>query len=203
MPVDESGRLAEEAGQSWWRTGSLIARATLRGLRGEAAAAERLVAEAEKTAVSQGLNDLICMIAFARAVTWLGAGRPACALEHVTRVFDGNRRVSESRLPLRAARQVSGALGCLPPWGNARVRSCVPLASRAESQFQPRVISYRLRSFRSDSGEGNDEPRNRSAALPLALNGWIASVPAVPKLGVTSRNQLAGALDMAGEAPTT
>jgi hypothetical protein len=92
MLVDESGRLAEEVGQSWWRTGSLIASATLRGRRGHAEAAERLVAEAEKTAISQGLNDLICMIAFARAVTGLGAGRPAVALEHVTRVFDRNDR---------------------------------------------------------------------------------------------------------------
>ncbi len=90
MLMDESGRLAEEVGQSWWQTGSLIARAALRGLRGEAQTAERLVAEAEKTAISQGLNDLICMIAFARGVTWLGAGRPAGALEHVTRVFDRN-----------------------------------------------------------------------------------------------------------------
>jgi hypothetical protein len=69
VPADESGRLAEEAGQSWWQTGSLIARATFRGLPGEAEAADRLVAEAEKRAVSQGLNDLICMIAFARAMT--------------------------------------------------------------------------------------------------------------------------------------
>ncbi len=90
MLVDESSRLAEEVGQSWWRAGSLIARATLRGLRGEAEAAERLVAEAEKTAIAQGLNDLICMVAFARGVIWLGAGRPAVALEHLTRVFDRN-----------------------------------------------------------------------------------------------------------------
>jgi ATP/maltotriose-dependent transcriptional regulator MalT len=90
MLVDESGRLAEEVGQSWWRMGSLIARATLRGLRAEVEAAERLVAEAEKTAISQGLNDLICMIAFVRGVIWLGAGRPAVALEHLTRVFDRN-----------------------------------------------------------------------------------------------------------------
>jgi DNA-binding CsgD family transcriptional regulator len=88
--VDESGRLAEEVGQSWWRTGSLIARAALRGLQGGADAAERLVAEAEKTAIPQRLNDLICMIEFARGVTWLGAGRPAVALEHLTRVFDRN-----------------------------------------------------------------------------------------------------------------
>jgi len=88
--VNESGRLAEEVGQSWWRTGSSIASATLRGLRGETQAAERLVAEAEKTAIPQGLNDLICMMAFARGVTWLGAGRPAVALEHLARVFDQN-----------------------------------------------------------------------------------------------------------------
>jgi hypothetical protein len=34
------------------------------------------------------------------------------------------------------------------PGENARVRSCVPLASRAEGVFQLHVISYRLRSFR-------------------------------------------------------
>ncbi len=90
MLVEESGRLAGEVGQSWWRTGSLIASAALRGLRGETEIAERLVAEAEKTAIPQGLNDLICMIALARGVTWLGAGRPAVALEHLTRVFDRN-----------------------------------------------------------------------------------------------------------------
>jgi DNA-binding CsgD family transcriptional regulator len=90
MLVDESGRLAGEIGQPWWRTGSLIASAALRGLRGETEIVERLAAEAEKTAVPQGLNDLICMIAFARGVTWLGAGRPAVALEHLTRVFDRN-----------------------------------------------------------------------------------------------------------------
>jgi len=88
MLMDEAGRIAEEVGQSWWRTGSLIAHATLRGLRGEAEAAERLVAEAEKAAISQGLNDLICMIAFARGLICLGAGQPEVALEHLTRVFD-------------------------------------------------------------------------------------------------------------------
>jgi DNA-binding CsgD family transcriptional regulator/tetratricopeptide (TPR) repeat protein len=90
MLVDESGRLAGEIGQSWWRTGSLIASAALRGVRGETEAAEHLVAKAEKIAIPQRLNDLICMIAFARGVTWLGAGRPAVALEHLTRVFDRN-----------------------------------------------------------------------------------------------------------------
>jgi hypothetical protein len=85
--VDESDRLAQEVGQSWWQTGSLIARAILRGLRGDTAAAEGLVADAEKTAITQGLNDLNCMIAFTRGVIWLGAGRPAGALEHLPLTF--------------------------------------------------------------------------------------------------------------------
>jgi DNA-binding CsgD family transcriptional regulator len=86
--VDESDRLAQEAGQSWWQTGSLIARAILCALRGDTGVAERLVDDAEKAALAQGLNDLQCMIAFTRGVIWLGAGRPAEALEHLTRAFD-------------------------------------------------------------------------------------------------------------------
>ena len=49
------------------------------------------------------MNDLICMIAFARGVTWLGAGRPAGALEHLTRVFDRND-------PAFQRNQLAGAL---------------------------------------------------------------------------------------------
>ncbi len=90
--VDESDRLAREVGQSWWQTGSLIAGAILRGLRGDTAAAERLVADADKTAIAQGLSDLNCMIAFTRGVIWLAGGRPAGALEHLTRAFDRTDR---------------------------------------------------------------------------------------------------------------
>jgi DNA-binding CsgD family transcriptional regulator len=302
MLVDESGRLAEEVGQSWWRTGSLIARATLRGLRGEAEAAERLVAEAEKTAIAQGLNDLICMIAFARGVIGLGAGRPAVALEHLTRVFDRNdpafheaarfmsityladaaarsdrrhvavqildeletlarrtpsptlhgglvyaravlapddgaeqlyeaalrgdlrhhpfdharlqlaygawlrrhRRVSESRAPLRAARQVFDALGCVP-WGE-RARQELrasgepsrkrPPAARDQLSIQELQIAQM-----AATGMTNREIGHQLYLSPRTVGSHLYRL--FPKLGVTSRSQLAGALDVAAEAPPT
>ncbi|HYB85496.1 MAG TPA: AAA family ATPase [Streptosporangiaceae bacterium] len=302
MLVDESARLAEEVGQSWWRTGSLIARGTLRGLRGEAEAAERLVAEAEKTAISQGLNDLICMIAFARAVTWLGAGRPEGALEHVTRVFDRNdpafheaarfmsityladaaalsgqrdvaapilgeletlaqrtpsptlhgglvyahavlapdkeaerlyevalrsdlrhhpfdqarlqlaygawlrrhRRVSESRAPLRAARQVFDALGCAP-WGERAGQEL-----RASGEKSPgRVPAARDQLSTQElqiaqmaaSGMTNREIGQQLYLSPRTVGSHLYRL--FPKLGITSRSQLTGALDVAGEPPAT
>jgi DNA-binding CsgD family transcriptional regulator/tetratricopeptide (TPR) repeat protein len=300
MLVDESGRLAEEIGQSWWQTGSLIARATLRGLRGEAEAAERLVAEAEKTAIPQGLNDLVCMIAFARGVIWLGAGRPAVALEHLTRVFDRNdpafheaarfmsityladaaaqggqrqvaaaileelealaqrtpsptlhgglvyaravlapddeaeqryemalrsdlrhhafdhsrlqlaygiwlrrhRRASESRAPLRAARQVFDALGCVP-WGERarqelrasgeQSRGRVPAACDRLSTQELQIAQM------AATGMTNREIGQQLYLSPRTVGSHLYRL--FPKLGVTSRNQLAGALDGTGEAP--
>jgi DNA-binding CsgD family transcriptional regulator len=302
MLVDESGRLAEEVGQSWWQTGSLIARATLRGLRGEAEAAERLVAKAEKTAISQGLNDLICMIAFARGVTWLGAGRPAVALEHLTRVFDRNdpafheaarfmsityladaaaqsgqrhvaaaileeletlaqrtpsptlhsglvyartvlapddsagrlydaalrsglkhqafdharlqladgawlrrhRRITEARAPLRAARQVFDALGCVP-WGERarqelrasgeQSRGRVPAARDQLSTQELQIAQL------AATGMTNREIGQQLYVSPRTVGSHLYRL--FPKLGVTSRNQLAGALGEADEAPAT
>jgi len=298
MLVDESGRLAAEIGQSWWRTGSLIASATLRGLRGEIEVAERLVAEAEKTAIPQGLNDLICMIAFARGVTWLGAGRPAVALEHLTRVFDRNdpafheaarfmsityladaasqggehhvavpilaelealaqctpsptlhaglvyarpvlaqddaaerlyhaalesdlryhpfdharlqlaygawlrrqRRVSESRGPLRAARQVFDALACVPWAERARQelrasgeqsRKRVP-AARDQLSTQELQIAQM-----AATGMTNREIGQQLYLSPRTVGSHLYRL--FPKLGVTSRSQLAGALDVAAE----
>ncbi len=280
--VEESDRLAQEVGQAWWQTGSVIARATLRGLRGDADAAELLIARAEKAAISQGLNDLMCMIAFARGVTWLGAGRSAGALEHLTRAFDRTdpafheaarfmsityladaasqsgqrhvaapildeleelanftpssalhvglvyarpvlalndeaerlyqvalkgrlrhhpfdharlqlaygawlrrqRRVSESRAPLRAARQVFDSLACVP-WGE---RARQELRASGE-QSRKRVPAARDRLSTQgapdspDGGDRHDEPRNRSAALPLTQDRFLAPLPAVPETG--------------------
>jgi DNA-binding CsgD family transcriptional regulator len=294
MLVAESGRLAGEVGQSWWRTGSLIASAALRGLRGETEIAERLVAEAEKTAIPQGLNDLICMIAFARGVTWLGTGRPAVALEHLTRVFDQDdpafheaarfmsityladaalqsgqrhvavpildeletlaqrtpsptlhdglvyaravlaqddaaewlynaalgsdlryrpfdharlqlaygawlrrqRRVSESRGPLRAARQVFDALACLP-WGE---RARQELRATGE-QSRPRVPGARDRLSPQElqiAQMAADGLTNREIGEKLYLSHrTIGShlYRIFPKLDITSRAQLASRLD--------
>jgi DNA-binding CsgD family transcriptional regulator len=302
MLVDESGRLAEVAGQSWWRTGSLIARGTLHGLRGESDVAERLIAEAEKTAISQGLNDLICMIAFARGVTWLGSGRPAGALEQLNRVFDPNdpafheaarfmsityladaaaqsgqrhvavpildelealaqrtpspalhnglvyaravlapdaraeqlydvvlrsglknhpfdyarlqlaygawlrrhRRVSQSRAPLRAARDVFDALGCIP-WGE-RSRQELRASGEQSRERTPaardHLSSQELQIAQmAAAGMTNREIGQQLYLSPRTIGSHLYRL--FPKLGITSRNQLAGALDVTGQDPET
>jgi DNA-binding CsgD family transcriptional regulator len=302
MLVDESGRLAEVAGQSWWRTGSLIARGTLHGLRGESDVAERLIAEAEKTAISQGLNDLICMIAFARGVTWLGSGRPAGALEQLNRVFDPNdpafheaarfmsityladaaaqsgqrhvavpildelealaqrtpspalhnglvyaravlapdaraeqlydvvlrsglknhpfdyarlqlaygawlrrhRRVSQSRAPLRAARDVFDALGCIP-WGE-RSRQELRASGEQSRERTPaardHLSSQELQIAQmAAAGMTNREIGQQLYLSPRTIGSHLYRL--FPKLGITSRNQLAGALDVTSQDPET
>jgi len=296
--VDESDRLAREVGQSWWQTGSLIARAILCGLRGDTAAAERLVADADKTALAQGLSDLNCMIAFTRGVIWLGAGRPAGALEHLTRAFDRTdrafheaarfmsityladaasqsgqrhivapildeleqlahrtpsptlhagllyarpvlaqdddaeqlyvialkgdlrhqpfdharlqlaygawlrrqRRVSESRAPLRAARQVFDALACVP-WGE---RARQELRASGE-QSRDRVPAARDRLSAQElqiaqmaaTGMTNPEIAQQLYLSPRTVSSHLYRL--FPKLGITSRSQLAGAIDAATE----
>jgi DNA-binding CsgD family transcriptional regulator len=294
MLVEESGRLAGEVGQSWWRTGSLIASAALRGLRGETEIAERLAAEAEKTAIPQGLNDLICMTAFARGVTWLGAGRPAVALEHLTRVFDQDdpafheaarlmsityladaasqsgqrhvavpvldelqalaqrapsptlhaglmyarpvlapddaaerlydgalgsdlrhhpfdharlqlaygawlrrrRRVSESRGPLRAARQVFDALGCVPWAERARQElraageQSRPRIPGARDQLSPQELQ--IAQLAAD-GLTNREIGQRLYLSHRTVGSHLYRI--FPKLDITSRAQLAARLD--------
>ena len=292
--VDESDRLAEEIGQSWWRTGSLIARAILCGLRGDTAVAERLLGDAEKTAITAGLNDLICMIAFTRGVIWLAAGRPAGALDHLTRVFDPTdrafheaarfmsityladaasqsaqrhvvtpildeleqlahctpsptlhaslvyaravlarddeaerlydvalkgdlrhqpfdharlqlayggwlrrqRRVSESRAPLRAARQVFDALACVP-WGE---RARQELRAAGE-QSRDRVPAARDRLSAQElqiaqmaaTGMTNPEIAQQLYLSPRTVSSHLYRL--FPKLGITSRSQLASAID--------
>jgi DNA-binding CsgD family transcriptional regulator len=298
--VDESGRLAAEAGQSWWRTGSLIAQATLSGVRGQTETAERLVAEAEQTAIPQGLHDLICMIAFARGVTWLGAGRPAGALEHVSRVFDPadpafhqaarfmsityladaaaqsgqpqvavpivreletlaqrtpsptlrtglvyaravlapddraeqlfdvalrsdlrhhpfdharlqlaygawlrrHRRISESRAPLRAARQVFGALGCAPWEERARqeLRASGEQSQRRAPAAHDQLSTQELQIAQlAATGMTNREIGQQLYLSPRTVGSHLYRL--FPKLGVTSRNLLAGALDVTDETP--
>jgi DNA-binding CsgD family transcriptional regulator len=296
--VEESDRLAQDVGQSWWQTGSLIARAVLRGLRGDTAEAERLVATAERTAIAQGLNDLICMIAFTRGVIWLADGRPAAALEHLTRVFDRSdpayheaarfmsvtyladaasqsgqrhaattilaqleqladrtpsptlhsglvyarpvlaqdddaerlydialkgdlrhqpfdharlqlaygawlrrqRRVSESRAPLRAARQVFDALACVH-WAE---RARQELRASGE-QSRARVPAARDRLSAQElqiaqmaaTGMTNPEIAQQLYLSPRTVSSHLYRT--FPKLGITSRNQLAAAIDASAE----
>jgi len=300
MLVDESSRLADEVGQSWWLTGSLIARAALRGLRGDAETAETLVAKAEKTALSQGLNDLICMIAFVRGVTSLSAGLPLAALEHLTRIFEHSdpafheaarfmsityladaaaysgqrhvavpihdelealaqrtpsptlhsglvyaravlaaddsaerlynlalrsdlrhspfdharlqlaygawlrrhRRVSESRAPLRAARQVFDALGCAP-WGERarqELRASGEQSRRRVPAARDQLSTQELQIAQmAATGMTNREIGQQLYLSPRTVGSHLYRL--FPKLGVTSRNQLAAALDVAAEPP--
>ncbi len=296
--VDESDRLAQDVGQSWWQTGSLIARAVLRGLRGDTAAAERMVADADKTAIAQGLADLNCMIAFTRGVISLGAGRPAGALDHLTRPFDPadpafheaarfmsityladaatqsgqrhvvapildeleqlarrtpsptlhagimyarpvlaqddeaerfydialkadlrhqpfdharlqlaygawlrrQRRVSESRAPLRAARQVFDALACVP-WGE-RARQELRAAGEQSRDRLPaardRLSAQELQIAQmAATGMTNPEIAQQLYVSPRTVSSHLYRL--FPKLGITSRSQLADAIRAATE----
>ncbi len=242
------------------------------------------------------------MIAFARCVTWLGAGRPVGALEHATRVFDRNdpafheaarfmsityladaaaqsgqrhvtvpilaeletlaqrtpsptlhgglvyaravlapddeaerrydralrsdlrhhpfdharlqlaygawlrrhRRVSESRGPLRAARQVFDALGCVP-WGE-RARQELR-ASGEQSRGQVAAARDQLSTQElqiaqmAANGMTNREIGQQLYLSPRTVGSHLYRL--FPKLGITSRNQLGGALELTAEPPGT
>jgi hypothetical protein len=77
------------------------------------------------------LNDLICMIAFARGVTWLGAGRPAVALEHLTRVFDRNDPAFHE-----AARFMSITYLADAAWQSGQRQVAVPILDELETLAQ-------------------------------------------------------------------
>jgi DNA-binding CsgD family transcriptional regulator len=114
------------------------------------------------------------------------------------------RRVSESRPPLRAARQVFDALGCVP-WAERARRE---LRASGE-QSRERVPAARDRLSTQElqiaqmaaAGMTNREIGQQLYLSPRTVGSHLYRL--FPKLGVTSRNQLAGALDVAGEAPAT
>lgn len=115
-----------------------------------------------------------------------------------------HRRVSESRPPLRAARQVFDALGCVP-WGERarqelrasgeQSRGRVPAARDQLSTQELQIAQMAAR------GMTNREIGQQLYLSPRTVGSHLYRL--FPKLGVTSRNQLAGALDVAGEAPVT
>jgi len=240
----------------------------------------------------------MCMIAFTRGVTWLGAGQPAGALEHLTRAFDRTdpafheaarfmsityladaasqsgqrhvaapildeleelahctpsptlhfglayarpvlarsdeaerlyqvalqgpmrhhpfdrarlqlaygawlrrqRRVTESRAPLRAARQVFDALACAP-WGE---RARQELRASGE-QSQQRIPAARDRLSTQElqiaqmaaTGMTNPAIAQQLYLSPRTVSSHLYRL--FPKLGITSRSQLAGAMDAAAD----
>lgn len=68
------------------------------------------------------------MIAFARGVTWLGAGRPAVALEHLTRVFDRNDPAFHE-----AARFMSITYLADAAWQSGQRQVAVPILDELET----------------------------------------------------------------------
>jgi DNA-binding CsgD family transcriptional regulator len=115
-----------------------------------------------------------------------------------------HRRVSESRAPLRAARQVFDALGCFP-WGERarqelrasgeQSRGRVP-AARDQLSTQELQIAQM-----AATGMTNREIGQQLYVSPRTVGSHLYRL--FPKLGVTLRNQLGGALDVAGEAAAT
>jgi DNA-binding CsgD family transcriptional regulator len=115
-----------------------------------------------------------------------------------------HRRVTESRAPLRAARQVFDALGCAP-WGE---RACQELRASGKQSLgrapaaRDQLSSQELQIAQmAATGMTNREIGQQLYLSPRTVGSHLYRL--FPKLGVTSRSQLAGALDVAGEAPAT
>jgi hypothetical protein len=103
-------------------------------------------------------------------------------------------RVAESRSPLRTARDDFDALGGAP-WATEHVLSCGPPVRSASCGWVPRGTRCPRRSCTSPSSPPTACPTERSASSftsPTAPSGRTSTV--VPKLGITSRSQLSGAL---------
>jgi DNA-binding CsgD family transcriptional regulator len=113
-----------------------------------------------------------------------------------------HRRVSESRAPLRAAREVFDALGATP-WGE---RARQELRASGEQSREPVPAPRDLLSTQelqiaqmAATGMTNREIGHQLYLSPRTVGSHLYRL--FPKLGVTSRNQLAAALDAACHSP--
>jgi DNA-binding CsgD family transcriptional regulator len=86
--ADEAVRLAKETGQPIWQAAALTGQAMIAGLRGDAATADLLSADAERIVLPLRLNAVLCGIQFTRGVSALGAGRYDDAFAHLRRMLD-------------------------------------------------------------------------------------------------------------------
>jgi DNA-binding CsgD family transcriptional regulator len=114
------------------------------------------------------------------------------------------RRVTESRAPLRAARQAFDALGCAP-WGE-RARQELRASGEQSLSRAPaardQLLTQELQIAQmAATGMTNREIGQQLYLSPRTVGSHLYRL--FPKLGVTSRSQLAGALNVAGEAPAT
>jgi ATP/maltotriose-dependent transcriptional regulator MalT len=86
--VEEGQVIARETGQPIWDAGTLALSAMMVGLRGDAAAAHAMAAEAEHAAMSRGLNNLLACVQLARGFGLVSTGRHAEAYSALRRLFD-------------------------------------------------------------------------------------------------------------------
>jgi hypothetical protein len=107
-------------------------------------------------------------------VIWLGAGRPASALEHVTRVFDRSDPAFHEA---------------------ARFLSITYLADAAAHSGQQHVAAAILDELEAVA-QRTPSPTLRGGS-PRTVGSHLYRL--FPKLGVTSRSQLTGALDGTAE----
>ena len=83
----ESIRFGEETGQTYWVAAAMIMQAMLAASRGNSEAAEIQLGEAERLLQAPGANFWQAMLANARGLAALGAGRPDEAFQHLHRVY--------------------------------------------------------------------------------------------------------------------
>jgi DNA-binding CsgD family transcriptional regulator len=115
-----------------------------------------------------------------------------------------HRRVSQSRAPLRAARDVFDALGCIP-WGE-RSRQELRASGEQSRERTPaardHLSSQELQIAQmAAAGMTNREIGQQLYLSPRTIGSHLYRL--FPKLGITSRNQLAGALDVTSQDPET
>ena len=86
--VEEGMQLARDTGQPIWDAGTSLLNAITVALRGDNERAQALAAEAERSAMDRGLNDLLACAQLARGFGWIAAGSYTAAYHELRRLFD-------------------------------------------------------------------------------------------------------------------
>jgi DNA-binding CsgD family transcriptional regulator len=111
-----------------------------------------------------------------------------------------HRRVSESRAPLRTARQAFDALGCVPWAERARqeLRAAGEHSRGRVPAARDRLTTQELQIAQlAATGMTNREIGQQLYLSSRTIGSHLYRL--FPKLGITSRSQLAGALDVAAD----
>lgn len=86
--VEEGLQLARDTGQPIWDAGTSLLKAITLALRGDNEHAQAIAAEAERSAMDRGLNDLLACAQLARGFGWIAAGTYTAAYHELRRLFD-------------------------------------------------------------------------------------------------------------------